>query len=181
MKALRVLIVEDEAIVAMDIEERLANLGYEPVGHAISGPEAIDLAERLRPDVVLMDIHLRGEMDGISAARELHRTLCAPVIFLTAFSEDETLKQASLVEPYGYIIKPFKDSDLKSTIEIAHYKYAADREILRLNGLLDLLGQVTQAIIHGVSREELFADVCRFAVERGSIATACICLLDPAR
>ncbi|MEI6874369.1 MAG: GAF domain-containing protein, partial [Spirochaetota bacterium] len=180
MKALRILVVEDEAVVAMDIEERLVLLGYEPVGQADNGKEAIELAEALRPDVVLMDIRIKGDMDGITAALEIRRSFHAPVIFLAAFAEDATLERAKLAEPSGYIIKPFKDIELKSAIEIAHYRQGAEKEIRRLNGLLDLLGQVNQTIIHCESREELFASVCRLSVERGAIELAWIGWLDPA-
>ena len=96
MGASRILIVEDEAIVALDLEGRLARMGYEAVGRATSGEDAIALALAHRPDLVLMDIRLSGEMDGISAADEIRRSIRAPVIFLTAYSEDATLNRAKI-------------------------------------------------------------------------------------
>ena len=179
MKAIRILMVEDETIVAMDIEERIARMGYELAGHATTGQTAIDLTMQLRPDVVLMDIRLQGSMDGITAGAEIYRCFSSPVIFLTAHSDDETLARAKLVSPYSYLIKPFKDSDLKSAIEIAHHKYGADREINRLNRLLDVLGQVNKTVLHCRSREELFAAACRLVVERGKVDIAWIGWHDP--
>jgi PAS domain S-box-containing protein len=180
MKTLRVLLVEDEMVVAMDIEERISRMGYEPAGRALSGQQAIELTAKLRPDVVVMDIRLQGEMDGITAAGEINHQFAAPVIFLTAHSEDETLARAKLVSPYSYLIKPIKDSDLKSAIEIAFHKYGADREINRLNRLLNVLSQVNKTVLHCHTREQLFADACRLLVERGQIDLAWIGWRDPA-
>ena len=92
----RLLIVEDEVIVALDMEDRLAALGYQLVGHALTGEGALELTRELRPDLVLMDIRLQGDMDGIAAAAEIRRRFHVPVIFLTAYSEDETLERAKL-------------------------------------------------------------------------------------
>ena len=105
----RILIVEDEAVVAMDLEDRLASLGYQLVDQAVSAEEAVRLTQEHRPDLVLMDIRLRGDMDGIAAAQAIHRRFQIPVIFLTAYSDDETLARAKLAEPFGYLLKPFND------------------------------------------------------------------------
>lgn len=123
----RILVVEDEAIVAMDIESRLINMGYSLAGRAVSGEQALALAEAERPDLMLMDICLQGAMDGIDAAREIHQRFRIPVIFLTSYSEEETLERAKLAEPFGFILKPFDDRDLKSTIEITLYKIEGDQ------------------------------------------------------
>jgi PAS domain S-box-containing protein len=180
MNPCRIMIVEDEAIVAMDIEDRLVAMGYQPAGRAASGEQALTLAQQKRPHLVLMDIRLKGAMDGISAAAEIRRRLHLPVIFLTAYSEDATLQRAKLTEPYGYILKPFDDRELKSAIEIALYKHGAEEEIRRLNRLYDVLSQVNQAVVRTRSREELLPAVCRLLVERGGIALAWIGWLDPA-
>ena len=180
MKTLSVLLVEDETIVAMDLEERISRMGYQPTGRALSGQQAIELTAQLRPDVVVMDIRLQGEMDGITAAGEIYHQFAAPVIFLTAHSEDETLARAKLVSPYSYLIKPIKDSDLKSAIEISYHKYGADREINRLNRLLNVLSQVNKTVLHCCTREQLFTDACRLLVERGQIDLAWIGWRDPA-
>jgi two-component system, cell cycle sensor histidine kinase and response regulator CckA len=169
-----IIIVEDEFIVAAEIEERLTAMGYRMAGAADSGELALELINRQRPDLVLMDIRLRGEMDGITAATEIRRRFHLPVIFLTAYSEDSTLDRAKLAEPYGYILKPFDDRELKSTIEIALYRHGAEAEIHRLNRLYDVLSQVNQAVVRIPSREELLWTVCRLIVERGAVDVAWI-------
>ncbi|MHC1742544.1 MAG: PAS domain S-box protein [Syntrophobacteraceae bacterium] len=175
----RILVVEDEAIVSMEIEERLIRMGYEPVGIAASGEEALALAGDRRPDLILMDIQLQGDMDGITVAEEIGRRYQLPVIFLTAYSEESTLERARLAEPYGYILKPFDDRDLKCSVEIALHKHKADEEIRRLNRLYDVLSQTNQAVVRAQSREELLDTVCRMVVERGCIDLAWIGALDP--
>jgi PAS domain S-box-containing protein len=122
----RILVVEDQIIVARDIKNRLSALGYEPVDDVPEGELAIARARELRPDLVLMDICLRGEMDGIEAAALIRRNLKIPVIFLTAYAEQATLARAKSVEPYGFIIKPVEDSDLHTSIEVALHKHKAD-------------------------------------------------------
>jgi PAS domain S-box-containing protein len=174
-----ILIVEDEAIVAMDIEDRLAGIGYQLAGRAASGERALALAEDKRPSLILMDIRLKGDIDGITAAEEIRRRFHIPVIFLTAYSEDATLDRAKLTEPYGYILKPFDDRELKSAIEIALYKHHAEEEIRRVNRFYDVLSQVNQAVVRARSREELLPEVCRFLVERGGIDLAWVGWLDP--
>ena len=178
MNPCHILVVEDEAVVAMDIEDRLTSMGYRLGGVAASGEQALALAEAKHPDLVLMDIRLQGAMDGIVAAEEMRRRFHVPVIFLTAYSEEATLERAKLAEPYGYVLKPFDDRELKSAIEIALYKHRAEEEIRRLNRLYDVLSQVNQSVVRIGTREELLANVCRLAVERGAIDLAWIGWLD---
>lgn len=180
MNSSRILVVEDEPIVAMDIEERLVAMGYQPGGQAADREQALAITAADRPDLVLMDIRLRGGTDGITLAEELRRRLHIPVIFLTAFSEEETLQRAKLAEPEGFLLKPFDDRELKSTIEIALYKHRANREIQRLNRLFDVLSQVNQAVVRCSSREDLLDRVCRLLVERGEIDFAWMGELDRA-
>ncbi len=122
----RILVVEDQVIVARDIKNRLAALGYEAVDDVPEGAMAVERARELRPDLVLMDICLRGEMDGVDAAGLIRQQLRIPVIFLTAYAEQATLTRAKGVEPYGFIIKPFEDRELHTAIEIALYKHKSD-------------------------------------------------------
>ena len=129
LKKPRILLVEDEAVVARDIVQQLAELGYEVVAHATQGEEAIAQAERLRPDLVLMDIQLAGAMDGIAAAQAIKERLALPVVFLTAFSADEMLERAKLSEPFGYILKPFSERELYTVLEMALYKYKAETQL----------------------------------------------------
>ena len=133
----QILIVEDEPIVAADLKVRLELLGCQVVGAVPSGEKAVALAEQRRPDLVLMDIRLEGRMDGIEAAQEIRRQWRLPVVYLTAYADDATLERAKVTEPYGYILKPFKDRELKTVIEMALYKHHAEEEIRRLNETLE--------------------------------------------
>jgi len=121
-----ILVVEDEVIVAEDIKNSLKNLGYDPmVVH--SGKEALRKAEEFRPDLVLMDIVLDGEMDGVETANIIRSKYGIPVVYLTAYSDDATVERAKITEPYGYIIKPFRERELHINIEIALYKHRMEK------------------------------------------------------
>lgn len=124
-----VMIVEDENIVAMDIKQRLEMLGYKVTATVATGEEAIELAEKTRPDVILMDIVLKGEVDGIEAAEEIRRRFKIPIIYITAYSDKKTLERAKVTEPFGYIIKPFEDKELHSVIEITLYKDKIEKKL----------------------------------------------------
>jgi PAS domain S-box-containing protein len=174
-----VLIVEDEAIVAADLKMRLTMQGYRVVGIASNGATALDLAEMKHPQLVLMDIQLEGGMDGIEAAGLIRQRLHLPVVFLTAFSEDATLERAKQVEPFGYILKPFEDRELKTFIDMAIYKHQAEETIRHLNRLYAFLGQVNQTIVRSRTDEALLQAICRVAVEYGEFLLAWIGKLDP--
>jgi len=176
----RILVVEDEAIVAMDIESRLTAMGYVLAGRGSSGEQALLLAAENHPDLVLMDIRLQGDMDGIAAAEEIRRRFHIPVIFLTAYSEDDTLDRAQLTAPFAYILKPFDDRELKSAIQIALYRHRTEKELLRMNRLYDVLSHVNQAIVRLRSRQELLQAVCRLVVEHGGVDLAWVGWLEPA-
>lgn len=128
MEKTQVLIVEDDAIIAMDLESRMKKLGYGVTGVAGYGEQAIEKVKENTPDVVLMDIILKGEIDGIEAAEEIRTQYDIPVIFLTAFADKDRLKRAKLTYPFGFIIKPFQDKDLAITIEMALYVAKVDSE-----------------------------------------------------
>ncbi|MCZ7355730.1 MAG: response regulator [Candidatus Methanoperedens sp.] len=119
----QILVVEDEIIVAEDIRKRLENMGYTVPVVVSSGIEAIMKAGENNPDLVLMDIMLRGEMDGIEAAEKIRCDFDIPVIYLTAYADEKTLERARITEPYGYIIKPFNQRELQVNLEIAIYKH----------------------------------------------------------
>ncbi|CAG0969003.1 putative transcriptional regulatory protein pdtaR [Methanosarcinales archaeon] len=118
----QILVVEDEVIVGMDIQRKLKNLGYIVPVVVSSGEEAITKVIENNPDLVLMDINLYGEMDGIEAASKIHSFSDIPIIYLTAYTDDKTLERAKITEPYAYIIKPFKGRELQINLEIAFYK-----------------------------------------------------------
>jgi len=123
MTEAKILVVEDENIVALEIKKRLQKLGYIVPSVASTGEDAISKVEGILPDLVLMDIMLKGEIDGIDAAGEIRKRFNIPVVYLTAYSDEETLQRAKLTEPYGYILKPFEENDLRTTIEIALYRH----------------------------------------------------------
>jgi PAS domain S-box-containing protein len=125
----RILVVEDDFVVARDIRQKLIRIGYSVVGSTARGEEALILAKEARPDLVLMDIRLEGAIDGIEAAEQIRESCRVPVVFLTAYADDETVKRASQTEPFGYLIKPFEDFQLRTVIEVALYKHAADRKV----------------------------------------------------
>ena len=128
-KHINVYIVEDESIVAKDIQNSLKKLGYNVLGISNNGADAIKNIVDLEPDIVLMDIMIKGTMTGIDVAEVIKKEYNIPVIFLTAYADESTLAKAKITEPYGYILKPFKEIDLHSTIEMAIYKHKKDSEV----------------------------------------------------
>jgi DNA-binding LytR/AlgR family response regulator len=136
MAKTNVLVIEDEAIVSKDIQHSLKKLGYNVVGSASTGEKAIELAIELKPDIVLMDIMLKGQMTGIEAAEEIKSRMNVPVIYLTAYADENTLSKAKVTEPYGYIIKPFKEIDIHTSIEMAIYKHQKEMEVRKERDLL---------------------------------------------
>ena len=126
MNQTNILVVEDERIIAFDLKQRLEALGYRISAVVPSGEEAIEKAAELQPDLVLMDIHLEGGMDGIEAAQRIHERLRIPVVFLTAYAEDETLRRAQASLPFGYLVKPIEARELHATIQMALSRRAAE-------------------------------------------------------
>lgn len=129
MSGTRVLVVEDDRLIAAGIAKRLRVLGYAVVGQASSGDEGVSAARALRPDLVLMDIHLGRGIDGVEAARRLREELDVPVVFLTAHSDESTLQRAKLSGPHGYVLKPYEDRDLQTAIEVAVQRHGMDRRV----------------------------------------------------
>ena len=123
MDCAQILIVEDEAVVAMDIQSRLEELGYTVIGSIRSGDAAIQTACALRPDLILMDINLQGEMDGISAAAHIQEQNLTPIVYITAHGDEDTLRRAMITEPLGFIVKPIDHQKLRITIEVALNKH----------------------------------------------------------
>lgn len=143
-----ILIVEDEILVARDIKARLTRMGYDVLDMASKGAEAIEKALRLRPDLVLMDINLRDDIDGVDAAITIREQYDVPVIFCTAYSNEETLERAKISEPYGYVLKPFDNRELEINIEIALYKHRVERDLADTRRRLDAtLTNVSDGVI----------------------------------
>jgi len=125
----RVMVVDDEAVITTQLEERLASMGYAVVGAASSGEEALEMAKQVEPDIILMDIVMPGTLDGIDAAKEVREKLDIPVIFLTAYADDRLVKKASHVGPFGYIVKPYQEREIRAAIEVAIYEKNIDRQL----------------------------------------------------
>ena len=126
VKPLKILVVDDEVIIAMNVTLVLKEIGFEVPALAHSAIEAMEMARVHRPDLILMDINLKGAGDGIEAAEEIRNTLGIPVIFLTAYSDSENQKRASAASPLGYIFKPVTDHELKNAVmEVATKIYAS--------------------------------------------------------
>lgn len=133
----QILVVEDEAIVAESIASKLGKIGYQVAGPVSTGEDAVRVAGEVRPDVILMDIHLAGTIDGIEAAGEITDRYHIPVIFLTAYADEKTLERAKEVKPFGYIIKPFRERDLDATIRMAQERSKLEAELESANRELD--------------------------------------------
>jgi len=152
MAKARIMIVEDEMIVAGDIKRTLQDKEYEVSSVVSSGEEAIKKAEADNPDLVLMDIVLKGEMNGIDAAREIRERFGIPVVYLTAYADEKTLTRAKITEPFGYIVKPFHEKELHSNIEMALYKHKTERKLKEsyarlkrtMEGIIDAMAMMVE-------------------------------------
>jgi len=140
MTSTRILVVEDEQIVAEDLKMTLESLGYQVAGIVSTGERAIKLADTEKPDLILMDIMLAGKIDGITAASEIRASHDIPVIYVTAYADSTLLDRAKLTTPYGYIVKPFNEREVQSNIEIALFKHRMEHEIKKRDAILLALG-----------------------------------------
>ena len=129
-KRTTVLVVEDETIIARDILSKLQGLGYDVPLVVCSGEEAIEKTGELRPDMVMMDIVIEGKIDGIEAADQIRKRFNIPVVYLTAYADEDILERAKITEPFGYMVKPFDERELHSTIEMALYKHKAAEKLM---------------------------------------------------
>src|SRR5262245_19443249 len=125
----RVLIVEDESLIAMELETYLGDFGLDVVGVADTGDGAIDLAAKHRPDLLMMDVMLKGAMDGIEAARRIRAALDIPVVFLTAYGDEATLERAKSTAPYGYLLKPYRPDSLRAAVMVALHKHRLELQL----------------------------------------------------
>ena len=133
----KILVVEDEAVIALRLQKRLSEMGYDVPDIAYTGEEAVEKAGCLRPDLILMDVMIPGKLDGIDAAKMIKTEFDIPVIFLTAFSEDKIVKRAKQAEPFGYLLKPFQDREVKAAIEVALYKKEMEEKLRKAHAELE--------------------------------------------
>ncbi|MBT6563284.1 MAG: response regulator, partial [Candidatus Scalindua sp.] len=124
----RLMIVDDEAVITTQLEDRLQSMKYDVVGTASSAEESVSMARVLRPDLILMDIVMQGKFDGIDAAKIIKTDMDIPIIFLTAYADDKYIKRAIQADPFGYIVKPFRENEIKANIEIALYRKNLERK-----------------------------------------------------
>lgn len=128
MSKAKILVVEDEVVIAMDLQQRLIKLGYDVPVTVANGEEAIRTVMKIHPDLVIMDIRIQGEMDGVQAAQKIRREARVPVIFLAAHSDDMTVQRAKVAEPFSYIVKPFNERELMASIEIALHRHKLEED-----------------------------------------------------
>ncbi|HEY5996976.1 MAG TPA: response regulator, partial [Candidatus Deferrimicrobiaceae bacterium] len=146
----RILIVEDESIIREDLRSRIERFGYEVAGTAATGEDALRLAEAASPGLVLMDIVLKGDMDGIETAKHLRNRFGTPVIFLTAWADADILSRAKTAMPYGYLVKPVEDRELKAALEIALYKSDVEKK-LALAERYEAVGRLAAGVAHNIN------------------------------
>lgn len=149
----RILVVEDDTIASMDVQAALERIGYRVAATTSSGEDAIRLCGELSPDLVLMDVRLEGEMDGIEAASKIAEVYGIPVVYLTVFSDNDTLGRAKTSGPYGFLLKPVDDRDLRSAIEVAIYKHGMELEVQRARREADAANEVKTSFLATISHE----------------------------
>lgn len=149
----RILIVEDEALLVRQLSYTLRSLGYEVAGAFAAGEEAVQAVDDFHPDLILMDIMLQGNIDGIEAAERIRRRFDIPVIFITGYSETDVLERAKKAEPYGYLSKPVSETDLRSTIETVLHKHRADKRVIESEERYRSLYTRTPAMLHSIDME----------------------------
>lgn len=172
-----ILIVDDEAIITMQLEERLSTMGYTVVGMAASGEEAVHKARGLRPDLILMDIVMPGIMNGIEAAKIITTELDIPVVFVTSYADDDIIEKAKSVRPYGYIIKPFNELEIKASIEVALFRKMSEQQekvitssaqekiVLETDGARIIADEPAYLKLSGIKSvllEDIFSDIILF-------------------
>jgi PAS domain S-box-containing protein len=170
----RILIVEDERIVALDLQERLRELSYDVPAVAASGVQAVEMVEQIQPDLILMDIRLQGEMDGIETADHIRDKYGLPVVYLTAYSDQSTLRRARISEPFGYLVKPYDIENVRSTIEMALFRHRMNQRLKDNANFLAVLNDIVRAALETSS----LSNIAQIAVERlRPYYRADICLL----
>jgi two-component system cell cycle sensor histidine kinase/response regulator CckA len=160
----RILIVEDDAIVAAHLERAIVRMGYQVAGLVATGEDAIAQAEALHPDVIVMDIRLRSEMNGVEAAVQIRARADIPIIYLSAYADENFVNAATATQAYGYLTKPVRDKELNASIEVALYKSRTDRALAHLNEVLRAIRSVNQLIVHERDSGRLLDHACQLLV-----------------
>lgn len=169
----KILIVEDDAILAVHLKKMITAMGFETLGYVASGEEALRFALDLPPDLILMDIRLKGNMTGIEAATKINQTLNIPIVFLTAFTDQTVLSQIKTSSSYGYLSKPVRDTELKASIDIAIYKNRTDKALKSLNEILKASREINRLITTEKDSQKIFSRACEILVS--SKEYECVC------
>ena len=152
----KILIVEDEAIEAMDIQQRMVALGYPLPDIAYNGEDGVRKVEKTQPDLVLMDIMMPGKLDGVAAAEQIRSRFDIPIIFITAYADENTLRRAKIAAPYGYIVKPFQERELHIAVDMALYRHKMDKELAeRKKWFATTLSSIGDAVIAATDEDGL--------------------------
>ncbi len=174
----RIQIVEDERITAEDIKQTLESFGYVVTSIVSDGETAIKNAVKDKPSLILMDIVLKGSLTGIDVARKLKEKYNIPIVYLTAYSDEETLKSAKLTEPYGYILKPFEERELYSNIEMALFKNEMENKLLHINSILKAIREINHVIVVEKEIETLIKRTVDILIEPDDYFAAMIIGID---
>jgi len=159
----RIMVVEDDDELATEISDMLTMLGYQVAGRAASGEDCLILASQAQPDLVLMDIKIRGNLDGIQTAERLKKIKDVPVVYLTGFSDSATLKRARQTHAHGFLVKPFRVSEIKSTIEMALFKHHTEMELRRRENWFSTMLQAIGDAVIAVDNQQTVAFVNQVA------------------
>lgn len=165
MKRKKILVVEDDKVIGSDLKLTLTKFGYEVPKIAVSGNEALTIIERSKPDLVLMDIKLKGELNGIDTTRIIQKKFSLPIIYLTAYSDEKTIMDAKTTKPFGYLIKPFDDKELFSTIEMALYRYKLENELKISMLKIEELHETALQLASSDTREDIYRITIKAAEE----------------
>jgi PAS domain S-box-containing protein len=162
--------MEDEQLMALDLREKLENMGFVVTAVAGSGEEAYSLAEKTRPDLVLMDILIEGDIDGIETAKKIHAGFNIPIIYISALSDENTMQRAKLSEPFAYLIKPFDDRELKFTIETAIYRYQLENRLSTRLRYEEGLAKASQWLLADIDPMEAVAKTLRYLLTASGVS-----------
>ncbi|MBI5632331.1 MAG: response regulator [Nitrospirae bacterium] len=175
MEKIKILIVEDEAIIARDLQKRLENQGYIVTSASATGEDAIRRAGTESPDLVLMDIVLLGDMDGIDAAGQIRALYDIPVVYLTAYADEGILERAKVTEPFGYILKPFDDRELRSVIEMALYKCSSEKKLKQSNEFLNNVIEALSLPFYVINVDDYTVAMANSAANFGTLTKESTC------
>ncbi len=181
MHTLRILVVEDDAVQAAYLCHILAQMGYEVAGIAATGENALTLAASQRPDLVLMDIRLAGEMDGLEAGAAIHRDLELPIVYLTAYTDEALVDAAKHARPYAYLVKPVRDHELRASIEVAVQSSAMDRQLRHLNRVVRAVRSINRLMATEKDAQRLLEQACRIVVDTCDYPLVWVCRVHPSQ